>query len=311
MLEYFLVFKRRVGIFLFVIILFLIAGIICGVTYVPRYKSSVVMTFAIEDSQNTEYYKYSNFYAEQAALEFTRTISGWYEDPMFSDHVFKVAQIDIDEELTFLSKVMGFFSVKRLERQNILATYTTTTDERSKYIASSLQKVIEHRLQVYNEASKAQYKIAYTSNMVEEKETPWVIYLLGSLFLGVILGFLFVFNYEISKGIIDFTKKIEEIFEKSPFDVVYKKKGSDQRYFRMIMLEERPFTSIVTLSKSHNYILSGIDIPLFYFPNDVANLKDIKQKVLIVIELGVTKLQDVYRVKNMLEGKQWEYVIMR
>jgi len=310
-IEYLLIFKRRFSWFISIVIISMLFAVICGLSYTPRFASSVVMTFAIEDVQDTAEYKYSNFYAEQAALEFTRTISGWYKDPMFRDHIFKVAELDIDEELTFMSKIMGFFSAKRLERQNILTTYSATTDERAKKLSMALEKVIEHRLSAYNNAAQSKYKIAYVSNIVEKQEAPWALFIIGALMFGVVLGVLFVFQYEKFKGAATISNDVEKIFGKKSFDRIFKKNSSDQRYFRMRMLEESPFSSVVTLAKDHKTILAGMDIPLFNFPNDVAQLKNIKSTVLVIVELGITSREDMYRAKNMLESKKWEYVILR
>ena len=308
--EYFLVLKRRFALFISIILILLIGASIVGFAFVPRYKATTMMTFSLQDTKITQAYEYSNFYAEQAALEFTRTISGWYKDPRFQEHVFRAADIPFGEENTLKAKLFGFFSMKREERQNILTTFSATTEERANKLADGIKRVVVHRLDTYNIASNSQYKLAYDTVWVEKQETPWMILIVGALFLGLVLGILLVYMVETFSGVVILNSRTEEILEKKPFDILKIHRGKDQRYFRMRMLEEKPFNSVLSLAKNHS-IIAGYKLPLYNFPNDTAKFKEIKETILVLIQLGSTLEIDLFRVRKLLEGKKWQYVILQ
>lgn len=308
--EYLLVFKRRIGFFLTVVGVMLAIAIFMGVSFIPRYDVTTMMTFAIEDTQETVDYKYSNFYAEQAALEFTRTVSGWYKDPYFKDHVFRASSVDYDNESTFKSKLLGFFSMKRVERQNIHTSFSATSKTSADALAAGLKKVIVHRLDAYNDISKAKYKLAYDTVFVEKQDAPWALLLIGSLFFSIILGLFLLYVMEGLRGVTIVSDNVVNQFGKKAYDIVSKGQSIDQRYLRMRILEEKPFSCMVSVG-SQAKLIHAFDLPIFQFPNDTAKNKDLKETILVVVELGKTTQKDLVRVKSWLENKKWEYIVIQ
>ncbi len=308
--EHLLVMKRRISVMIVTILVCILVAVLFCASFVPGYNSTVHMTFSLEDEQQAADYRYSNFYAEQAALEFTRTISGWYKDPFFQDHVFRVAQVSYDAEATLMSKIFGFFSAKRVERQNIATTFTASSDANAQKINDALKKVVEHRLETYNTASKSKYTIAYASSWIDKEQAPWGLALIASLLFGSFLGVFLVYILDLFSGTVTTTSQVQACFGKAPFDVVRLKSSKDQRCFRMRMLEEKPFTIALASSSNHG-IFSGFGLELFHFPNDVANMKDVEGSILVSIQLGETLKKDLARIDRFLEGKKWEYVVVQ
>ena len=308
--EYALIFKRRFILFITIVGVMLGVALLIGMMSQPRYNVTSMMTFSLEDSQNTQNYKYSNFYAEQSALEFTRTISGWYKDPYFQDHVFRAAGVDYNSEASLKSKLLGFFSTKRIERQNILTTFSATTKQNAEKLAEGLKRVIQHRLDVYNEISLSQYKLAYPSQFIELEETPWMILIVGGILFGIVLALFIIYLLEMTQGKVILSEDVIDIFDKSPFDIIRDGHGKDQRYFRMRALEEKPFTTILTVDANQS-VAQSLDAQLFHFPNDTAKAKDMQETILVLIQLGMTHTKDLYRVRQLLQGKKWEYLIIQ
>jgi capsular polysaccharide biosynthesis protein len=309
--EYLLIMKRRAGQFVAVVLLSIFLFSLIGLSMEPRFGSTVVMTFAIEDTQETEDYKYTNFYAEQAALEFTRTISGWYKDPSFTDHVFKTAEVDYDAESTWMTKIMGYFAAKRVERQNIRTTFSTTTEAHGQALFDGLKRVIQHRLDEYNAASNADYVMAYETHFVEVSEGPWKLLIVVGLMFGLVLGLFVIYIAAFLAGRVIFTDDVAEVFGKTPYDILLHSSSEDQRFFRMRMLEEKPFESLLFTSSKAKGLFHGMDLPSFHFPNDVSQYKEFSAPVLVVIQLGNTKMRHLMRIRKLLEKMQWQYVVVQ
>lgn len=309
-IEHFLVLKRKISVLIVTVLACVLLAVIYCASFVPGYDSTVHMTFSIEDAQQAQDYMYSNFYAEQSALEFTRTISGWYKDPFFQDHVFRVAEVPFAGEVTLMSKIFGFFSAKRVERQNIATTFSASSETNARKINDGLKKVIQHRLEAYNTASKSKYAIAYDSAWVERERTPWGLSLIAALLFGSVLGILLIYILDLFCGTVTTSRQVGEVFGKTPFDIVRLKSSKDQRYFRMRMLEEKPFKAALAASPNHG-IFAGLGLDLYHFPNDVAQLKDFHGNLLVSIQLGATLKKDLLRLSRFLEGKKWEYVVVQ
>jgi len=295
---------RRYKTILVVIILFVVAFLYSASYKGESYPVTMFYTISFDDSQETTDFKYSSFYAIQSGLEFTRTVSGWFEDPAFESQVFEKAKIDKDEEINLLKKLLGFFSAKRVERQNIQVSFSSTADQRSHDLAGALTGVLENRLDKYNQSSNTKYKIALTSKWVELKEVPYFLIVVLALFMGFFGGVIFVYLYEYFMGKVSTINEAENIFKKESIE--FCKKSEWPSDYLLKVFEKHKAKTIITVNfnlkkKSFKEVL--------VFPEDTKKIDESK-KVFVVCKLGLSKIQDLEKITKLINADQRELVVI-
>jgi capsular polysaccharide biosynthesis protein len=296
---------RRYKTIIIIILLFLLSFLFIASYKGNTYPVTMFYTISLDDDQETTDFKYSSFYAIQSGLEFTRTVSGWFEDPAFESQVFEIAKINKDEELNILKKLLGFFSSKRVERQNIRVTFSSSQDERSHKIAEALTTVLNIRLDEYNENSNTKYKIALSSKWVELKEVPYLLVILLSIFMGLFGGALFVYIYEYVAGKISTIYEAENIFNKKNIDFCKNSEWSNDyliRVFDKYKLEI--ILGINFLPEKKNF-----KNQIMIFPKDIKNI-DENKNFLVVCKLGITKAKDLEKIKHLIKEEKRELVVI-
>ena len=216
--QYLKVIVRRYKVILLITILMIGTSLAMTSQQEVSYPATLFYTISLDDNQQTEEFKYSNFYAEHAGLEFARTVSGWFDDPALEAKVFEKAEVNRDDELTVLKKLLGFFSAKRVERQNISVSFSSSQDKMSHSLADSLTETLKERLISYNLGSSSNYKIVLSSKWVEKKEPSYPMATVLSLFIGLIFGIFAVFIYEYLSGKISTLDEANEMFGKDAIE---------------------------------------------------------------------------------------------
>jgi len=294
---------RRYKEIIAITVLFMIISLALTSFKQNSYPVTLFYTIALDDKQDTENYKYSNFYAEQSGLEFTRTVSGWFDDPALEGEVFANAGINKDDELTLIKKLFGFFTMKRVERQNIQVNFSTSADERSHKLADALGEVIKARLVDYNEGSSSNYKMVLSSKWVELKEPSYPLSAVLSFFIGLILGIFLSYLYEY------FTRKISTIFEAEEISGKkilgeIKRDKLSVAFLEKLISTHKP-EQIVFVSQDRK-ILDG---KVLVFPSDL-KLIDANKKSFVIVSLGVSREDHLHKVSKLIDGDKLFLVVL-
>lgn len=185
-----------------------------------EYNGSVFFTIAYRDDQQTEDYKIGNYWANQASIEFARTVSGWPKNPRLIDEIYSTAGVNMAEDINFLGKLMGPISVKRVERANISLRFSSSSIENAGKIADSIISVFETKIAEYNNEVATNYRITGAYKSFEEKKPdPWVMSWVGAI-IGLILGIIFAYLVEFFRGVITHPEQVEEITKTKRFDAI-------------------------------------------------------------------------------------------
>jgi len=270
------------------------------------YPVTMFYTISLEDSQETTDFKYSNFYAEHSSLEFSRTVSGWFDDPSFEAQTFIDSNINKDEEMTFVKKLFGFFKAKRVERQNIQVSFDTYEDAKSHKLADTLTKVLKGRLSEYNKQSNSHYQVALTSKWVEKKEASILMSVTISILMGLLIGVLLMYLYEYFAGKISTTYQAEEIFENECVEQSCKCSYPTSYLKKFVKLEK--INSVLCVGFSPKRKISEIKESLS-FPLDIDKLDESK-KTLVVVRLGCSKSEDLKKISKLINKGNREFVVL-
>lgn len=196
--SYFGPLKRK---FWLIVLIALLTGLVTSLftwKYAPTiYKGELYITIASTDDQQTEDYKYGNYYANYASIEFARTLSGWMESGGFVDSVYKDAQVNLSDDQDIFGKLFGAIRSKRVERANILLSYRSKNPENADRIMASLRDNLTELINGYNNSAATKYTIANPQDQIIESKPNislnTIIGLIAGLMLGVLLAYLIEF----------------------------------------------------------------------------------------------------------------------
>jgi capsular polysaccharide biosynthesis protein len=243
---YFETLLRQKYVILSIVIAGLIGGYLYGTFLMPtQYNGSVFFTIAYRDDQQTEEYKIGNYWANQASIEFARTVSGWPENPRLVDEIYSTAGVNMQEDIGFLGKLLGPISVKRVERANLNLNFSSKTLENSGKIADAIVAVFETKLTEYNNEAAANYRIVGVGKAFEEKvPDPNVLAWVGAI-LGLIFGIIAAYMVEFFSGVITHPEQVEQIIQAQRFDAVPRSLKSKSLGFTSGYLKSNTFKHVL------------------------------------------------------------------
>ena len=125
----------------------------------------------------------------QAADGFTETIVGWFKNPV------------IISNITSESGTAAALSARRQEKQNLVVTFKTQTEDQAKKISQAIEKAIKAEIDKYNAATAGGFMITDFSAGTEENNVNLALFALLGLAAGLMLGgFLTAFFDRIMKN---------------------------------------------------------------------------------------------------------------
>jgi len=215
---------RQKKIILGSIVAFAIIGYFMALYVVPtRYNGSVFFTIAYRDDQQTEDYKIGNYWANQASIEFGRTVSGWPKNPRLVDEIYATAGVNQAEDTNLLGKLLGSINVKRVERANISLSFNSSSSTNADKIADAIVSVFQTKIEEYNNEVATNYRVIGASKAFDEKVPDPISFGWTGAILGLIFGILFAYIYEFFKGVVIHPEQVEEITGVQRFDSIKSK----------------------------------------------------------------------------------------
>ncbi|MDD4352000.1 MAG: Wzz/FepE/Etk N-terminal domain-containing protein [Candidatus Gracilibacteria bacterium] len=216
----------------------------------PRFESTMYFTISARDDKITDYYDFSNYYGTMAAVEFTRALSAWHENPKFQEEVYNKAEVNVNEDGTFLTKLLGPFSVKRIERSNMRVKLSSKTFEGAEKLAQGYTEVLQSRLEHYNQVSDSKYNLVQADRVTYAKETKLTMNIILALLVGLILGIIFAYLYEYFTGVVCSKDQTEKKLARKAFELLPRRFEISDLAFLRSYIEKLP----------HKHtILAGVD----------------------------------------------------
>ncbi|MDO8529285.1 MAG: hypothetical protein Q7S18_01295 [bacterium] len=188
---YLKIFKKNI--FVFLLTLLIVIGI--GAAY-KIYKESKPVTFEVSlllnvtrsGIQNTDNYRFDDFYRLQADERFADTVVRWLKLPRIVTNIYnETGIVSGDIDLKKLSKV---FSPKRLSSQAIEVTFESASAREAQDISEALTRTINQEIKLLNQYQKEEvwFKIIGDEPVIKANKLEWKDILLLSAILGIFLG---------------------------------------------------------------------------------------------------------------------------
>lgn len=178
---------------LFVVTILVVLGIGAVYKYYKAsrpisYEVSLLLNVTRDGIQNTETYRYDDFYRLQADERFADTVVRWLQNPRIVSNVFnETGKVSGDVDLGMLSKV---FDAKRLSSQMIDVRFDAESARDAQDISVAITQVINKETKSLNQYQKEDswFKIIGDEPVIKENKTNWKDILPIFSALGVFLG---------------------------------------------------------------------------------------------------------------------------
>jgi len=190
--EFIQIFKNNFKLFILVIIL-IIAGGFIYFSFLPiSYGTSLTLNITRSGSQNTDNYKFDDFYRLQADEKFAETLVEWLKSPRIVADIYDKAGVDYNGfSLRKFSKVI---KPEKMSSQVVAVSYSSPNSDIAKKISAAIISIVSKNIANLNTDQKENtwFKIdASDPLIVLNKVTPLEILMIFFL-IGIFIAFWIV-----------------------------------------------------------------------------------------------------------------------
>jgi capsular polysaccharide biosynthesis protein len=190
--EYLHILKKKKSLFVFVIII-VIAAVFSYFLFRPiAYETSLDLNITRSGSQNTEGYKYDDFYRLQADEKFAETLVEWLKTPRIVKDIY--AGAGVDREKDSLRSLEKNFRVEKMSSQLVSVTFSEKDRKTAEKISNSLVDEVRANTENLNSGQKENTWFEIVSHepvIVMRSFSPMIVFL-SSLIGGIFLAFWIV-----------------------------------------------------------------------------------------------------------------------
>lgn len=187
------IFKKHIKVFLLTVVLALIGGYVFCLARPVNFKSSLTLNVTRIGTQETDDYKYDDFYRLQADEKFSDTVVRWLGSPRVATNILNDAGITTSG--MGARKISNFFKAQRLSSQTIQITYYAFSLPAAQKISNSVVKILDRQTEELNKFQReiTWFKVLGSDPVIMENKLNLSYVMLLSLALGIFLGIWAVF----------------------------------------------------------------------------------------------------------------------
>lgn len=186
--DYFSVFRSHVRLIVGIALVSVLATL--GLRYVQpaHFDVSQTMTISRVNVQNTQVYKFDDYYALQASDIFTRTISGWLSTPAFVVDIYNEARMQAPQDISALTR---FITASKLSQQVLQVQFSYGNADDAQKISDALVKVVQRETDKQNALTKdtANFHIEATDPVIVQASKRYTLFGGASLLVGLFIGY--------------------------------------------------------------------------------------------------------------------------
>lgn len=187
--EYYLILKKDLRVFILTIIFVVAASFSYFYLRPLSYDTSLTINISRVGTQDTDQYRYDNFYRIQADEKFAETIVQWLKSPKTSSDIY--ADAGIDTASLSLRQLSKRIIPEKLSSQVISVNFSSSDPTIAKKISQSIVKIISQNTENLNKDQKDStwFEIVPQDPIVKKYHPDNFLILAASLFLGIFIGF--------------------------------------------------------------------------------------------------------------------------
>ncbi len=154
----------------------------------PHYYTTSI-SFAVNGATEvqTNQYQYGGYYALQAADLFSQTVVSWLQTPSVLVSIYDRA--GLPSHVDTLQNLSSRFKTKKYSAQNIVVTYSTSTESEGQKIATALAAEISSRTASLNQVAqdKSQFEVVSANPVVVLAKPNPILIALAALVVALTL----------------------------------------------------------------------------------------------------------------------------
>ena len=186
--EYFLIIKKHIQIFLFVLFLVLVSGLTYFYTRPVSYDASLAINIMRKGSDKAVDYKYDYYYRLGADEKFADTIVEWLKDPGTVERIYKNSGTSPNG--LSLKKITKLLKPEKRSSELVLVYFSSPDKDVSKNISDSIKKEIAKNINNLNSSQDANwFDIANQDPIIIKHALDSRLIIVGLLLLGIFLAF--------------------------------------------------------------------------------------------------------------------------
>lgn len=187
--EYLQIIKKHINLFIFTILIVVIVVFSFFYLRPISYDASLTLNISRQGSQNTDQFKYDDFYRLQADEKFAETLVQWLKDPRIVSDIYSSAEI---ETKSFsISRLQKSLKPEKLSSQVITVSFSSPDPKTAQKISQSVVDVISQSTQSLNKNQKEDtwFEIVPQNPVIMRYSPDFKLILLGSILAGLFIGF--------------------------------------------------------------------------------------------------------------------------
>ena len=190
--EYLQIIKKNLALFILTIIIVIMAIFAYFYLSPISYSTSLALNVSRQGTQNTDQFKYDDFYRLQADEKFVETIVEWLHDPRIVTNIYSTAGISTQN--LSLRQLQKSFVPEKLSSQMVTVNFSTSDRKTAERISGAIVSVISKTNQDLNKDQKEDtwFEIAPQDPLIVQYKPDFKLVLLGSMLAGLFLAFLTV-----------------------------------------------------------------------------------------------------------------------
>jgi capsular polysaccharide biosynthesis protein len=187
--EYWNIIKKDRKAFFLVVTLMVFASMAYFAFRPVSYDVSLALSITRSGIQETNDYRYDDFYRLQADEKFAETVVEWLKNPRIVMDIYTKAGMNMDRfSLGQLSKML---KSEKLSSQIVSVSFSSSDDISAKKISDAIAVIVEKNVEVLNENQNEETwfrVIAQSPVIVKNQGTIWLIFvfpMLAGIFVGL------------------------------------------------------------------------------------------------------------------------------
>lgn len=187
--EHFFIIKKYWYILLIFVVVITGSALLFRKSQPVSYEASRALTIARGNLQQTDDYKYDNYYAIQASELFGRTVVGWLETPSLVLDIYNASGVATPS--SDLNALSNKFKATRLAPQVIQVEFSESNPENARKVSDAVVTIMQREVEKVNAASQedAYFTLQKTDTVVNEKSKQYPMVGLVSFLVGLFLGY--------------------------------------------------------------------------------------------------------------------------
>lgn len=190
--EYLAILKANFKLFSSILAIVILASFSYFYLKPVSYETSLILNITRSGSQQSDQYKFDDFYRLQADEKFAETLVQWIKSPRLALDIWTKA--GNNPEKLSLNRLSKLFKVEKLSSQIVSVKFSVAHPEMAKKLADSVVAIISRETEALNKNQQEEnwfQVVALNPVILISRVNPFWLFL-ASLMLGIFLGFWIV-----------------------------------------------------------------------------------------------------------------------